>query len=50
MLTLLCTLVVALSVGTDLGPLHLLWMLPSRIVPLGRLLLALAKTRVRCGL
>src|SRR5258708_10723555 len=33
MLTLLCTLVVALPVGTNLGLLHLLWMLVS-----GRLL------------
>ena len=50
MLTLLCTLVVALPVGTNLELLHLLWMLPSRIAPLDRLLLALAWTRVRCGL
>ncbi len=35
MLTLLCTLVVALPVGTNLGLLHLLWMLVS-----GRLLAA----------
>jgi hypothetical protein len=35
MLTLLCTLVVALPVGTNLGLLHLLWMLVS-----GRLLVA----------
>ena len=33
MLTLLCTLVVACPIGTNLGVLHLLWMLAS-----GRLL------------
>ena len=33
MLTLLCTLVVACPIGTNLGLLHLLWMLASGRLP-----------------